>query len=94
MALSFYLNDISTYVVCNSSSIKIHKLRIISIQLVYFLHYLHFSVQIHVFDTHLSLNAPARKISAKEIADFMTDYEGPAFIMGDFNAEPNESSIK
>ena len=50
--------------------------------------------QIHLFNTHLSLSHVARQRTVKEIWRHMNQFSGPAFLMGDFNAEAHNKEVR
>ncbi|ESO95144.1 hypothetical protein LOTGIDRAFT_232223 [Lottia gigantea] len=49
---------------------------------------------VHVFNTHLSLSHEARERSVKQIWSYINTFTGPKILLGDFNAEPQEKSIR
>jgi len=51
---------------------------------------------VHVFNTHFSMSAPARRHNAREVFEFVKEHSGsePAILMGDLNAEPNTPEIR
>ncbi|MDQ2743878.1 MAG: endonuclease/exonuclease/phosphatase family protein [Chloroflexota bacterium] len=51
---------------------------------------------VHVFNTHFSMSAPARRQNAREVFEFVKDQSGsePAILMGDLNAEPDTPEIR
>ncbi|XP_055955453.1 uncharacterized protein LOC126815146 [Patella vulgata] len=49
---------------------------------------------VHVFNTHLSLSHEAREKSVEQIWKYMSKFTGPSILLGDFNAEPEEKSIR
>ena len=51
---------------------------------------------VHVFNTHFSMSAPARRHNAREVFEFVKDQSGsePAILMGDLNAEPHTPEIR
>ncbi len=52
-------------------------------------------LQIHVYNTHLSLSHLARATSVKQIWKYIEHQPNmPAFLMGDFNAEAHNDEIK
>ncbi|XP_064600572.1 uncharacterized protein LOC135466802 isoform X2 [Liolophura sinensis] len=50
--------------------------------------------KVHVFVSHLSLSDSARQKSVVQIREYMLQFDGPAFLLGDLNAEPQEDSIR
>ncbi|KAL5022452.1 hypothetical protein ScPMuIL_001607 [Solemya velum] len=50
--------------------------------------------RIHVFVTHLSLSHEAREQSVVQIWKYMKKFKGPAVLLGDLNAEPDERAVR
>ncbi|XP_077992074.1 uncharacterized protein LOC144446195 [Glandiceps talaboti] len=50
--------------------------------------------KLHVFVTHLSLSEKARDRSVVEIWEFMSQFSGPAILVGDLNADSQSRAIK
>lgn len=51
-------------------------------------------IHVDVYNTHLGLDVASRTAQAQEIIDLASGSEGPALLMGDFNAEPNSSEFQ
>ena len=51
-------------------------------------------LQVHVFNTHLSLSHKARATSVLQAWGSMNTFSGPAFLMGDFNAEAHNVEVQ
>ncbi|XP_052225527.1 uncharacterized protein LOC127841050 isoform X2 [Dreissena polymorpha] len=49
---------------------------------------------VHVFTTHLSLSHEAREKSVEQIWSIVKAKQGPAIVMGDFNAKPHEKAMR
>ncbi|KAL3863262.1 hypothetical protein ACJMK2_005027 [Sinanodonta woodiana] len=50
--------------------------------------------KVHLFVTHLSLSHEARERSVIQIWQYMKQFEGPAILLGDLNAEPEEIAVQ
>ncbi|KAK3598687.1 hypothetical protein CHS0354_006365 [Potamilus streckersoni] len=50
--------------------------------------------KVHLFVTHLSLSHEAREKSVIQIWQYMKQFEGPAILLGDLNAQPEEISVQ
>ncbi|MBU5346126.1 endonuclease/exonuclease/phosphatase family protein [Paenibacillus lautus] len=51
-------------------------------------------IHVDVYNTHLGLDVTSRTAQAQEIIELASASEGPALLMGDFNAEPNSAEFK
>ena len=50
-------------------------------------------IHVHVYNTHMGLDVPGRMAQAQEIVDLASQHEGPAVLMGDFNANPSSEEV-
>lgn len=50
--------------------------------------------QIHVFNTHFALTSVARQRAVVELWNWVQQFPKPQILMGDLNAEPNDTSIE
>lgn len=51
-------------------------------------------VPIHIFNTHMGLNAPMRQLHAREILQIMSGFSGYKVLMGDFNEQRTGTSVE
>ncbi|KKO52575.1 endonuclease [Paenibacillus sp. DMB20] len=51
-------------------------------------------IHVNVYNTHLGLDVPGRMAQAQEIIDLVSVAEGPALLLGDFNAEPGSGELQ
>ena len=50
-------------------------------------------IHVNVYNTHLGLDVEGRTAQAQEIVDLASQHEGPAVLMGDFNARPDSAEV-
>ncbi|WP_062105958.1 endonuclease/exonuclease/phosphatase family protein [Bacillus niameyensis] len=50
--------------------------------------------QLHVFNTHLSLESRSKREQVKEIVEWTKNFEGSKVLIGDFNSEPDSEEIQ
>lgn len=51
-------------------------------------------IHVNVYNTHLGLDVPSRLAQAQEIIDLVSIADGPALLLGDFNAEPGSGELQ